>query len=617
MQRLRTSGFLSSMFWWAAAGLPFSACGSSGHGLGDLPTSTANAGSGGGAMLSSDAGAVIAPLPRPERVDLLLMVDNSYGMNEKQPLFADAVTGLLRRLRQPDCVDAQGNHGVPSAAGGVCPAGYSPEFEAVSDINVAVISSSLGDAGDSYMCTRSEQRDMAHLLGSTERGAVASMNSQGFLEWREGADDAAFQRDVEAMIVAAGQGGCGFEASLEAWYRFLIEPEPYESLTRVACSAGQTETNCIAPRTDAEGRVLLDQTLLAQRAAFLRPDSLLMIASLSDENDCSIRIGNQSWLVSRINGPMPRAASVCASNPNSECCYSCAMAPPSGCSADPICDQEGQFLEPEADHLNLRCVEQQRRFGFDFLYPTERYVRALTEPRLCPSAPSLATEDCPGEIIDNPLFAGGRPMEHVSFTSVVGVPWQDIVAVGGAGPPSFKPVAGLSGADWDRVLGRPAESPPVPPSEPFMVESTTPRPGIESGNPINGHEYDTSYASVPSRPTDLQYACIFPLAEPFDCSLVDEDTSSCECHAEYWDSPLCAQVPGESAPGEIQYFSRAFPGLRHLEVLRGYSERGGNAALGSVCARDTTDDSQPTYGYRPAMQALLERLTPILQAPTR
>lgn len=613
MQRLNSSGLFASMFWGTACGLLSSACGSSGQGPGEAPTATANAGSGGGTTLPSDAGAVAQALPRPERVDLVLMVDNSISMNEKHPLFADAVTGLLRRLRQPDCVDAQGSHGVPSAAGGACPSGYSREFEAVSDINVAVISSSLGDAGDAVICGRSEQRDMAHVLGSTERGAVASMNSQGFLEWREGADEAAFERDVAATIVAAGQGGCGYEASLEAWYRFLIEPAPYESLTRVACSASDTATGCIAPSTDAEGRTLVDQTLLAQRAAFLRPDSLLMIVSLSDENDCSIRVDKQSWLVSSVDSPMPRAASVCASNPSSECCYSCAMAPPPGCSPDPAC-AEAVLLEPEADHMNLRCFEQKRRFGFDFLYPTERYVRALTEPRLCPSEPSLATEDCPGELIDNPLLSEGRPTEHISFTSVVGVPWQDIVAADSAAPASFRPVAELTETDWDRVLGRPHDSPPVAPSQPFMIESATPRPGIEPGNPINGHEYDTARPYEPTRLADLQFACIFPLAQPIDCSLVDPSTESCECHAEYGDSPLCAQVPGESEPGELQYFSRAFPGLRHLDVLRGYSDRGGNATLGSICARDSSDDSEPTYGYRPAMQALLERVGPILSA---
>jgi len=608
------SGFLGPILLSTAFGLLANACGSSGHNADDPRTPTANAGSGGTSASGADAGGAAQLPPRPERVDLLLMVDNSITMGEKHPFFADAVRGLLRRLRQPDCVDAQGGRGALPAIGRVCPAGFTPEFEPITDINVAVISSSLGAPGE--VCERPEQRDMAHVLGSTERGAVASMNGQGFLEWREGADEAAFERDITATITAAGHTGCGYEASLEAWYRFLIEPKPYASLARVPCSPGATTTDCIGPTTDPEGQPLLDQTLLAQRSAFLRPDSLLMIVSLSDENDCSIRVGGSSWLMSSFEQRMPAAASACATNPNAECCYACGARPPAGCSADPICDTQ-PLVAQNGDDMNLRCWEQKRRFGVDFLYPTERYVRALTEPVLCPSQASLAVADCEGETIENPLFAGGRPAQHISFAAVVGVPWQDIATPDSAAPASFRPVAELSGADWDRVLGRPTQSPPVPASDPFMVESATARPGIEPGNPINGHEYDTSRDNNPERLADLQFACIFPLPQPIDCGLVDPSVASCECHPGYSDSPLCAEVPGQSAHGELQYFSRAFPGLRHLEVLRGYSERGGNAALGSVCARDTANDTQSSYGYRPTMQALLERLTPVLRPPAR
>ena len=35
------------------------------------------------------------------------------------------------------------------------------------------------------------------------------------------------------------------------------------------------------------------------------------------------------------------------------------------------------------DALNLRCYEQKRRIGIDFLYPVRRYIDALNEPRFC------------------------------------------------------------------------------------------------------------------------------------------------------------------------------------------------------------------------------------------
>jgi hypothetical protein len=33
--------------------------------------------------------------------------------------------------------------------------------------------------------------------------------------------------------------------------------------------------------------------------------------------------------------------------------------------------------------------------------------------------------------------------------------------------------------------------------------------------------------------------------------------------------------------------SKAYPGLRHLEVLQGVSQHGGNVTLGSICAPNT------------------------------
>ena len=67
-----------------------------------------------------------------------------------------------------------------------------------------------------------------------------------------------------------------------------------------------------------------DETLLAQRKAFLRPDSLVAIVMLSDENDCSIRDDSVGWFVGSQNR-MPLSTSVCASNPNDPCCRSCAQ----------------------------------------------------------------------------------------------------------------------------------------------------------------------------------------------------------------------------------------------------------------------------------------------------
>lgn len=88
-----------------------------------------------------------------------------------------------------------------------------------------------------------------------------------------------------------------------------------------------------------------------------------------------------------------------------------------------------------------------------------------------------------------------------------------------------------------------------------------PRPESAEGNPINGRDYVT--VQPPSgAPDDLQYACILPLPVPRDCNQFDPNTC-CDCRGAP-DTPLCEQVPGESAPGTTQYWAKAYAGLRQL-----------------------------------------------------
>ena len=79
--------------------------------------------------------------------------------------------------------------------------------------------------------------DNAHVIGTVRTG-LASWNNSGFLKWDPagsatppGSSDAAtFTAELQAMIAAAGERGCGFEAPLEAMYRFLVDPEPWLSI---------------------------------------------------------------------------------------------------------------------------------------------------------------------------------------------------------------------------------------------------------------------------------------------------------------------------------------------------------------------------------------------------
>src|SRR6185295_8581720 len=130
-----------------------------------------------------------------------------------------------------------------------------------------------------------------------------------------------------ALVQAAGEQGCGYEASLEAWYRFLIDPEPPLK---------------VVVEGDASVVQAVDQDVLAQRAAFLRPDSLVAIVMLTDENDCSIRDEGSGYLLANGNpkAQMVRANSACARDPNDPCCAPCQLGRLAGCPSiadDPAC----------------------------------------------------------------------------------------------------------------------------------------------------------------------------------------------------------------------------------------------------------------------------------------
>jgi hypothetical protein len=191
------------------------------------------------------------------------------------------------------------------------------------------------------------------------------------------------------------------------------------------------------------------------------------------------------------------------------------------------------------------------------------------------------------------------------LAGIVGVPWQDIAK----DPKDLnKGYVTWSDVPWDVILGDPATW--QEPSDPLMVESVVPRsgvnpttgtslatsaspPGTPGANPINGFERD-----IPSG-GDLQYACIFDLPQPIDCG----ESQGCDC-ANGPDNPLCWNE-AEQRFGSLQFRGKAYPGLRHLEVLRGVGIGG---VVASICPANLSDPGAPDFGYRPAVTALIDRM---------
>ena len=117
---------------------------------------------------------------------------------------------------------------------------------------------------------------------------------------------------------------------------------------------------------------------------------------------------------------------------------------------------------------------------------------------------------------------------------------------------------------------------------------------------VSGHEQSSS--------SDLQYACIFELESPVDCAKVG---GNCDCVKPETESPLC-QPPGGGPVGTTQYYAKAYPGLRHLEVLKGIGDQ---AIVASICPkfpRSPSPNDDPNYGYNPAVTAIVDTLRPSL-----
>ena len=626
--------------------------GTGGVGTGGVGTGGVGTGATGGDLVAGTGGtAVNSPLTmlRPsgvDKVDVLLMIDNSPSMLVKQQLLAEAVPLLAERLTAPQCVDAGGDPtGEQADESGHCAAG-APEFKPIRDLHIGIITSSIGDHGSGDVCsdaqaaqdvqtgeTPRQYDDLAQLLPSVRPADdLPSWDNTGFLVWdprdqtqvddphpnldATGTDRDAFISAVQRQANSVGETGCGYEASLEAWYRFLVDPEPVLSLSHDAS-------------TSLTVRGPINQVVLAQREQFLRRDSALVILMMTDENDCSIidESGSQGWLVPYKGGVgssalwhMPRATSVCATNPNDKCCQPCLSGATAGCPAadsDTEC-AKGKTLSLTEDPMDLRCFAQVKRFGVDLLYPVGRYVDAITK--------SVITPRFGGAMLPNPLFASGpngevgRDTSLVFLAGILGVPWQDISTEDswqGRDLTYLRSFELAAEGRWDVMLGDASQN--RLPTDTLMIESIDPRTSFPQKhpltgdaigavdadtrtNPINGHEHQAGSAR-----SDLQYACIFELPEPVPCNA--ENARGCDCNADEYaaNNPLCEG--GSLDSDGTQVYGKAYPSLRELEVLRGV---GDNAVVASICAKNVAPMGKPandsSYGYNPAMSALMERM---------
>ena len=525
------------------------------------------------------------------KVDLLFDVDNSASMGDKQAYLAQAVPDLVRRLVSPNCLDAAGNAtGETAGPTGQCATGTA-EFPPVQDMHIAIVSSSLGPRlGDACPATGPSSTrplanggsidrhndDQAHLL---DRGSdpsnltnytetpVSDTGTAHFLDWFPSSNPAAapaagappigdaskIVSDFQSMVVGTHAFGCGIESQLESWYRFLIQPDPYASL---ATSGGKAEWQGV------------DTVLLAQRAAFLRPDSLVAVVVLTDENDSEVDVRSFSgtaWNFMVRTFPPPRGTAICLTSPNDPACTSCALG---GHGSDSEC-MKGPHTDKHdwGNDLNLRHVHQKQKYGVSVQFPIERYVLGLTSTKVPNrgeeypggAAPSATYQGLTNLGCSNPLFAAKLPAPPAGvdpskwsptagsyatwrpapalrarfyYSHIGGVPHQ-LLQVDPTNRDSPQKAA-LSAADWTLILGKDPESYDYTGIDPHMVESYQPRTSVpvpphgfpvaapsaaEGTDPISGREWvtDSTMAEHQALVVDREYACIFKLPTPRQC----------------------------------------------------------------------------------------------------
>jgi hypothetical protein len=547
------------------------------------------------------------PSPAPaSKVDLLLVVANNANMGSKRAILAEAGADLIGALVDPPCLDGATGQPVAAQPAGpldACPSGSKRAFAPVLDMHVGLLSSSLGTFGASG-CPDSEQgscaggqtntsnNDHGHLVTRTDPcGATpptATYQNEGFLAWDPtqkltppGAfDEGTLEADLASIVKGDGAMGCAYTSQNEAWYRFLVDPSPYAQIA--INSSGEAVSTGI------------DQTLLQEREEFLRSDSLLAVMVVTDQSDASIK----------EYGEYPLFAQ----------------------------DKPLQWFGLSGFELSDKAL-----YGVEPFYPMSRYVGALTSPTV---------QNAAGQMVKNPIFAVNptepnaavRDPGLVFYGTITGVPWQLITRQDADGTPDlingvdpldpavhggFKTFAELSRKDshgntfWDDIAGDPDND--VYPLSPFMQESTVPREGTDpitgiaisppsapnGTNPINGHEW-----IVPVPTGDIEYACIFALPTPVDCTTA---TGDCACNLPAnTDNPLCSPNPNDNGQPTLQTSDKAYPGVKNLAIAKGMGAQG---IVASICPAQLTDGTQPTFGYRPAMAAFVAQMKTRLATP--
>jgi hypothetical protein len=228
------------------------------------------------------------------------------------------------------------------------------------------------------------------------------------------------------------------------------------------------------------------------------------------------------------------------------------------------------------------------------------------------------------------LTRGPRTADQVYYAAIAGVPHEllqaqsgDTECTAGTAQADCPQKSQLTDSDWLAITGRDPEHYDFSGADFHMLESEDPRSGsnclstaTDSCDPINGREWNTTLGGTKQ---DLQFACIFQLTEPQtgapapkDCTLMQYH-SACDCEPEQgvanpFGKPLC-QKDANGQYTAMQAFGKAYPSVREMVIAHAMGNQG---IVSSLCPIHVSykngDLTDPLYGYRPAANAIVNRL---------
>ena len=312
---------------------------------------------------------------------------------------------------------------------------------------------------------------------------------------------------------------------------------------------------------------------------------------------------------------------------------------------------------------NLRHVHMKQKYGVDVQFPMSRYVLGLTSqtvPNRSGEYPSSGNgyyqgglNDDPQDLnCDNPLFSTNLPTTSsgptdpsicnltpstvrtpagnlVYYAHIGGVPNELLTTTDSSGNVTVKET--LAASDWTAILGNDPQNYDYTGIDSHMIESYQPRPGLPvagSGATVQGDEAPDWYtdgapsATFPPRvnlPVDLEFACVFQLALPRNCdpqnaNNSEADISSCVCSTA-GPGGASPTLPADHVPSVCdaqnplqQDYAKAYPTIRQLLLAQMLGTQGIVSSICPIHTLDNATENDPLYGYRPAIDAIVDRM---------